>query len=103
MLGCCLVELPHLSLGGGRWEQLDVIPLVSQDSAREENRVVLCVLQDKLHDQLYVRETGGIMGSDLGTSTWAQSVLEPAGLDVIELPSTDVVQEAKGQTRWPPN
>jgi hypothetical protein len=58
--------------------------------------VVLCVLQDKLHDQLYVRETGGIMGSDLGTSTWAQSVLEPAGLDVIELPSTDVVQEAKG-------
>ena len=55
--------------------------------------MVLGVLQDKLYDQLYVRDTGGIMGSDLGTLTWAQSVLEPAGLD---FPSADVVQEAKG-------
>ena len=54
---------------------------------------------------LYIRETGGIMGSDLGTSTWVQSILEPAGLYLIELSSTDVVQEAKvfKQIRWPPN
>ena len=95
MLDCGLVQLPHLSLGGRRREQLDIIPLVSWNSAREENGVVLCVLQDELHHQLHVRQTGGIMGSDLGPSTWAQSVLEQAGPDLAEFPSTDDVDKTE--------
>ena len=35
------------------------------------------------------------MGSDLGPSTWAQSVLEPARLDIGEFPSTDDVDKTE--------
>ena len=34
------------------------------------------------------------MGSDLDLSTWAQSVLEPAGFDLTEFPSANDVERS---------
>ena len=57
--------------------------------------MVLSILHDELHEKLDVCEAGGVVGADIGPLTWAESILKPAGLDLIELPAADRMQEAE--------
>ena len=57
--------------------------------------MIFCVLQDEFQCELNIREAGDIVGSGLDPSTWAQSILEPAGLDLVQLPSANSMEETE--------
>ena len=63
-----LVGSPYCSLGGGRWQDLDVISLVPRNATGQKDCVRLTVLGDERDDSLHVLAHKGIRGNAASVS-----------------------------------
>ena len=96
-LSCCVVEVPNVLLGCVRWKEDDIVPLVSRNSTREQNGVILCVVGDKCHHVLDICKTQGMARLVMAVLPWYQTISLKAGLNGLELGLPNRVQEAEGR------
>lgn len=65
---CFFVHSPYCSLGGGRWQDLNVISLVPRNATRQKDCICLTVLGDKRDDLLHVFMYKGVRGNTASMS-----------------------------------
>ena len=95
-LSCCVVEIPDVLLGCGRWKEDDVVPLVSRNSSRKQNGVILCIVGDEGHHVLDICKTQSMTRLVMAVLPWYQTISLKAGLNGLELGLPNRVQEAEG-------